>query len=175
MKSFADLDQSSLSRMTHDDAGNREQLRGIHMSKTAILVAEGSRARLYAADSPTAVLTELEDFIQPQGRMHEGDLVSDQPGSDGGVVGQGRHVLDNQTSATEAVHAAFAKQLAERLEKGRKRREFEQLVVMAPPAFLGLLRGELGPELSKMVVEEVAKNLVQHSPDEVRRHTSVLR
>ncbi len=145
------------------------------MSKTLILVAEGSRAKLYAAVSPTAALTELEDFNLPEGRMHEGDLVSDKPGSDGGVVGQGRHVIDNRTSATEVAHAAFAKTLVERLEGGRNAREFDQLVMMAPPAFLGLLRGELSPELSKMVVEEIDKNLVLHSPDEVRMHTSVLR
>jgi protein required for attachment to host cells len=145
------------------------------MSKTFILVAEGSRAKLYAATSPTAALTELEDFILPEGRMHEGDLVSDQPGSDGGAIGQGRHVIDKRTRATDVAHAAFAKSLVERLERGRNTSEFDQLVMIAPPAFLGLLRSELSPGLSRMVAEEIDKNLVLLSPDEVRMHTSVLR
>ena len=145
------------------------------MSKTFILVAESSRAKLYVAVSATAALTELEDFIHPEGRMHEGDLVSDKPGSDGGAVGQSRHVIDNRTNATQAAHAAFAKTLVERLEKGRVESEFDQLVIMAPPAFLGLVRGEMSRGLIRMVVEEVNKNLVLRSPDEVRMHSSVLR
>ena len=145
------------------------------MSKIFILVAEGSRAKLYAAVSAAAALTELKDFVHPEGRMHEGDLVSDKPGSDGGAAGGGRHVIDNRTSATQAAHADFAKALVERLEKGRVELEFDQLIIMASPAFLGLVRGGMSPALIGMVVEEVYKNLVLHSPDEVRMHSSVLR
>ena len=82
------------------------------MSRTWILVAESSRAKLYAANGNLAPLSELEDLVHPAGRMHEGDLVADRAGSDGGSIGQGRHVIDDKTSAREQEKLEFARQLA---------------------------------------------------------------
>ena len=82
------------------------------MSRTWILVAESSRAKLYEADGNLAPLSELEDLVHPAGRMHEGDLVSDRAGNDGGSIGQGRHVIDDKTSAREQEKLEFARQLA---------------------------------------------------------------
>jgi hypothetical protein len=68
------------------------------MSRIWVLVAESSRAKLFSAENRKAPLVEIGDFAHPEARLHEGDLVSDQSGSDGGSVGQGRHVLDNKTN-----------------------------------------------------------------------------
>ena len=144
------------------------------MSKTLVLVAESSRAKLYSADTIVAELVEKEDLIYPEGRSHENDLVSDGPGSDGGSVGQGRHVLDSKHSATEATHEAFAKMLVDRLEQERSQKSFDRLVLMASPAFLGILRKKLNPNLASMVAEEIDKNLVQRPSDEIRSHISIL-
>lgn len=144
------------------------------MSRILVLVAESSRAKLYLADSRVSELVEKEDFIYPEGRSHEYDLVSDHPGSDAGSMGQGPHVLDPKHSATEATHEAFAKLLMERLEKELHADSFDKLVLMASPAFLGILRKKLSPNLSSRVAEEINKNLVQRPIDEVRSHISIL-
>ena len=60
------------------------------MVSTLILVADSSRAKLLRAASPRADLQEIEDFIAPQGRMHERDLVSDKPGRGQGSAQQGQ-------------------------------------------------------------------------------------
>ena len=140
------------------------------MSKTLILVADGSRARLYFSKSPTEPWEEMEDLIEPKGRMHDGDLVSDHPGSDSAGGGQGRHVLDERTAPTSAVHQAFASELCEDLERRRVAGEFNRLVVVAAPAFLGMLRKCRGTEVAKLVVEELDKDLVVESADAVRGH-----
>jgi len=144
------------------------------MTRILVLVAESSRARVYLAETPSSPLNELEDRVNPEGRLHEGDLVSDAPGSDGGASGQGRHVMNSKTSAHEAVQAAFAKDLVAVLDQKRTANEFDQLVLVAPPAFLGALRGAMSRELSSMVAEEVGKNLVEHSTNDVRTHLSTL-
>ena len=54
------------------------------------------------------------------------------------------------------------------IETGRTSGQFQKLVLMAPPAFLGMLREQLGGEVRKLVVEEIAKDLVTHSIGEVR-------
>lgn len=138
------------------------------MQTTWILVAESSRAKLYCNEGRGAPFSELEALVHPNGRMHEGDLVSDHPGSDGGTYGKGRRVMDDKVTAREQEHLEFAKELAGRLDKGRKQGAYERLVLVAPPAFLGLLRDKLSKEVLGMVSRQVDKNLVQQ-PVEVLR------
>ncbi len=144
------------------------------MTRILVLVAESSRARVYLADTPSSPLNELQDLVNPEGRLHEGDLVADSPGSDGGGAGQGRHVMNSRSSAHEAAQANFARQLVDELEQKRNAQAFDQLVVVAPPAFLGELRSSMPKALSGMVTEEVGKNLVEHSTAEVRDHLRTL-
>lgn len=143
------------------------------MSRTWILVAESSRAKLYAAEGNLAPLSELEDLVHPAGRMHEGDLVSDRAGNDGGSMGQGRHVIDDKTSAREQEKLEFARQLAERLDAGCNDGSFDRLVLVAPPAFLGLLRDKLSKKVMDRVYKQIDKNLVQKPAEVVREHVSV--
>ncbi len=140
------------------------------MRRTWILVAENSRAKFFSAEDPTAPISEIEALICPNGRLHEGDLVSDNPGSDGGSVGQGRHVIDNKVTARDQEHINFAKQLATRLNTARKKGKYDRLVLVAPPAFLGLLRDSVSKEVSAMVSRQVDKNLVQQPAEVLRKY-----
>lgn len=140
------------------------------MSHTWFLVADSSRARLYEVEKRNAPFVEVEVFEHPEGRLHEGDLVSDRPGSDGGSLGQGRRVLDDKVSAREQEDIRFATQLAERLEAARKAGDLDRLVLVAPPAFLGLLRDKLGKEVMARVSNQVDKNLVQQPPEVLREY-----
>lgn len=140
------------------------------MSNIWVLVAESSRAKLYSAENRQAPLIEVEDFVHPEARLHEGDLVSDQPGSDGGSVGQGRHVMDDKTTARESEKIDFARTLAHRLEAALKQKTFKRLVLIAPPTFLGLLRDNLSHEVMERVTGQIDKNLVQTPAAEIREH-----
>jgi len=142
------------------------------MSCIWVLVAESSRAKLYSAENRKAPLVEIGAFVHPEARLHEGDLVSDQSGSDGGSVGQGRHVLVNKTNARDTEKTEFAKNLAHRLEAARKEKAFNRVVLIAPPSFLGLLRDNLSDEVMELVTEQIDKNLVQQPASEVREHLS---
>ena len=137
-----------------------------------VLVAESSRAKLYSAENRQAPLVEIGDFVHPEARLHEGDLVADQSGSDGGSVGQGRHVLDNKTNARDTEKTGFAKTLAHRFEAARNEKAFNRLVLIAPPSFLGLLRDNLSDEVMELVTEQIDKNLVQQSASVIRDHLS---
>jgi protein required for attachment to host cells len=140
------------------------------MANTWILVAESSRAKFYAAKNRTGPITEIEALAHPEGRLHEGDLVSDTPGSDGGSVGQGRHIMNDKTSAKQQEACDFAKLLANRLDSARNTGEFSKLVLVAPPAFLGLLRDNMSKEVMAMVSHQVDKNLVQKPAETVREY-----
>lgn len=140
------------------------------MGKTWIMVTESSRARLFRADTPRSELRELEDYAHPEGRMHSQDLTSDRPGRSFDSGGQGRHAMGQKTDPTEQEQVAFARDLCERLEAGRVQGAFENLILIAPPGFLGHLRKGLGAALRSQVILELGKNLVAESPAAVRQH-----
>ena len=140
------------------------------MANTWVLVAESSRAKFYTAKNRADPITEIEVLVHPEGRLHEGDLVSDSAGSDGGSVGQGRHIMNDKTSAKELEACSFAKLLADRLDSARIKGKFSKLVLVAPPAFLGLLRENLSKEVMAMVSNQVHKNLVQKPAETVREY-----
>lgn len=147
------------------------------MSKTMILVAEGSRARLYLSKSPTKPWMEIEDLIEPKGRMHEGDLVTDDKGSDPGTPGgegHARHVLEDKVAPAQAVQQAFAHELCADLERRRLAGEYDRVILVAAPAFLGMVRKCLSPEVAKMVVEELAKDLVMEDAEGIRARLETL-
>lgn len=135
-----------------------------------VVVAESSRARIFSTKGRMSPLSEIEDLVHPEGRMREGDLVSDSPGSDGGSRGQGRHVIDDETSARGQHNIDFATRIANRLERGRKEDDFDELVLIASPAFLGLLRSKLGKVLRERVSLEIDKNLVKQSTATIAAH-----
>jgi protein required for attachment to host cells len=137
---------------------------------TWVVVVDSSRGKIYVQDKHSNELQERVDLIHPGARMRGEKLTSDRAGRHTGAFGQGSHVFDSRTEAKEHEAEIFAKEIAERLETGRTSGQFQKLVLMAPPAFLGVLREQLGDEVRKLVVEEIAKDLVTHTVDEVREH-----
>ncbi|RRQ22894.1 host attachment protein [Thiohalobacter thiocyanaticus] len=144
------------------------------MSRTWVIVAESSRAKIYEAETAAADLVEREDMVHPEGRLHERDLVSDRPGHDSGEAGSGPHVLDEHTPAhIEEMHR-FAREIAGRLEQGLNDKAYDRLVLVAPPKFLGALRDALPQGVAGLVAETLHKDLVQHSTEEVRQQVQTL-
>jgi protein required for attachment to host cells len=78
--------------------------------------------------------------------------------------------LLHECSAREQQNIEFATQIAHRLESGRKEDTFDELVLIAPPAFLGLLRRRLSKTLMERVSLEIDKNLVKQSAATVAAH-----
>lgn len=144
------------------------------MARIYVVVAESSRARIYLVEGKTGPWVELETLSHPASRLHEGTLVSDGPGQGfdsraGG--GTGQHALaGHEASAHHHEVEAFAKELAARLESARQADHFDQLVLVAPPVFLGELRRHLSPSTSRLVEREVGKNLVREDSASLHDH-----
>ncbi len=134
------------------------------MRKTWVLVADRSRARIFSIAKPNAPLTELEDLVHPEARAHEGDLTTDRPGRS-----PDHNALGNANSARDEQAQEFAREIAQRLEKGRVHGELERLLVVAAPDVLGMLRKTMNGNLAKIVTLEIDKNVTQQSPSDIRR------
>ncbi len=138
------------------------------MSTTWVVVADSSRARIFSAEKPSSPLEEIQTLSHPEGRLHQGDLVSDKPGRDNNAS-YGSHNMGHETDAKEEESLRFAAMVCERLEDGRCRGQFDKIYVIAAPSFLGLLRKQQNSALRKMVAAEISKNLSTLTPIEIRK------
>jgi len=140
------------------------------MTYTWVVVADSTRARIFNAESSSANLAETEGLLHPESRLHDRDLTSDLPGRSFDSKGSGRHAMESPTDPKHELAIEFARAIARHLEASRVKKDFEQLVIVAAPSFLGLLREQLSATCRKLVAFELNKNLVQQSPDEIRAH-----
>ncbi|NDP38972.1 MAG: host attachment protein [Rhodoferax sp.] len=138
------------------------------MIKIWILAANSGNATLFSADSPTAPLTELATFDNPDARAKQMDLVSDRPGRSFDSHGEGRHAMEVEVDPKKQEQIRFAKLIADRLEQGRVDNAFGRLVLVVAPMFLGLLRANFGAPLSALVSMELDKDYTALRPEELR-------
>ena len=140
------------------------------MPATWVVVADSSAARIFDVESPTGSLQEIASYAHPEGRLHESDLRTDQPGVTKDRMGYARHGLESKVKPKEQEAIAFARSLAERIEAGRSKNEIERVILVAPPEFLGHLRSVLDDDAHKIVVGEHNINVVKLRPEEIRKH-----
>jgi protein required for attachment to host cells len=140
------------------------------MSKTWVVVAESSRAKIFEIEKKNSPLIELEALAHPGSRVHEQELTSDLPGRSLNSASHGSHKMAAPSSAKEQESVEFARTISSHLDKAFTRGKFDKLIIMSPPAFLGQLRKELGSETSKRVVSEIDKNLVRHNTQDIQAH-----
>lgn len=125
------------------------------MPTTWIVAADASRARiLQVADRER--LVEVEDLVNPEGRLQDRELTTD---ANPRLHGPGGLSAREEPSAVQHTVEMFSKRIGDYLEKARTDHRYDQLVLVAPPKFLGLMRKELGAEVGKLVVDELDKDL----------------
>ncbi len=140
------------------------------MTKTWVLVADNSRARIFVAETRNGPLLEIETLAHPESRLHAQELTSDLPGRAFDSGGQGRHAMELEVEPKQHEMQAFARQISDRLDAGREKNEYDQLAVIAAPALLGLLRKQFSVNTSRMVVYELDKNISRMRAQDIRKH-----
>lgn len=135
--------------------------------KLWILVADAHRSRLYRLDDDGEALEPTRDSELVANALPSRDIASDRPGRAFDSGGEGRHAHEPSTDPARHEDLRFAKAVVDRLEEARKRDEMEQLVVVAPPRFLGDLRNDMSDHLARCVVNEINKDLSKLKPHEL--------
>jgi protein required for attachment to host cells len=140
------------------------------MEKEAIriVVADGSRARLFCSDHATGSLEERESYVNPELRQRDQDLVTDRPGRAFDSGGAGRHAIEPPTPPGEQAMERFATELARSLEHDRATGVFARLGLVANPHMLGLLRKALHRETERVVAFTIDKDLVRLDAEALR-------
>lgn len=141
--------------------------------RVRIVVADQSEADFYDVeqrDMPPHFVRRLEDA---DAHLHDRDLKSDRPGrvfdhaaAPGARRGAvGHHSTGSERNPRKVEARRFARRITEALEEARRQNRYERLIVMAPPAFLGLLREEMPAAVRALLAAEVGKDLVHEPPE----------
>ena len=140
------------------------------MSRIRIVVADQAEAIFYDTASLQAQPKQVARITDPAAHLHNRDLVSDRPGRSYESVGSQRHAIARENDPRQLEAVRFAKRISRRLDEARRKGEFEELIVVAGPPFLGLMRHQMSRPTRERVVHEIHKDLV-HSPVEaLRKH-----
>lgn len=139
-----------------------------------IVVADASHAHVYRAREKNQPWTLVTTLDHPAARERNQDLVSDRPGrtqQSPGHTGDGkgsRSGMEASLTAKQAEQLHFAAELVSYLQTHWNGKEFQSLVVVAPPHFLGILREKMPAALSKCIAAEVDKNYTHLSEKDLR-------
>lgn len=141
---------------------------------TYIVVADAARARIFTRDALN--LVEKESLIHAEGRLHEGDLITDRRGAD---VHESMSTTSRSSgeegAASRHENELFAKEVAQRLYTARVENSMEKLIMVAPPKFLGLLREKLDNPTHKLVIHTLSKDLSKAPMTDIQNAVSDLR
>ena len=135
-----------------------------------VVVAESSHARIFRCNGPGAALEEETALVHPESRLHAQDIHSDLPGRTFDSGGEGRHAMSADTDPKRHEAEVFARELIAHIESARTSRKFEEIILAASPAFLGLLRERMSSALRQRVIHTLAKNLVHEDKAVITRH-----
>ncbi|MDZ3838360.1 MAG: host attachment protein [Rhodospirillales bacterium] len=134
---------------------------------TWVLVADGARARLLTRTTKTEPFVPALDHEFIGSNIPSREIDADRPGRSFDSAGDGRHAMEPPIDPKRKRKADFAKELAALLDVEAKRGSFDQLVVVAPPQALGDLRAEFTEAVRGRVVEEINKDLVEATVEEL--------
>ena len=123
--------------------------------ETRVVVADNKRARIFVSHTVINNLVEQEDWVHSAASLSNRELVGDAAGKSVDLHGS----LDPATSAKEHEEEMFAKSLGKHLKELHNQKHFDQLILIAPPKFLGYLRKELPEPLDKLVTKTIDKDL----------------
>ncbi len=139
------------------------------MSKLWVVVADKSKARIFTVTDPRGALVDLGELDHPEARDREQALTSDKPGRSFDSMGQGRHAMGSTVEPGKQETIRFAKRVADHIHAAHDEGCCNQLLLVAGPPLLGLLRENL-KTLSGMEISEIEKNLGQYDAREIRKH-----
>ncbi|WP_346430181.1 MULTISPECIES: host attachment protein [Cupriavidus] len=110
---------------------------------TWVVVADGSRARIFETPGLKLDLREIEDLV---------------------------NVAPSGSALGEKEREKFAKTVADRVEQGRLHHRYQRLRFAVEPKFLGLLRKRLSEETRQMIFEVINEDLSALDAREIQAH-----
>ena len=146
--------------------------------RICIVVADQAEARFFDTLGFARPLRFVASLTNPAAHLRDQDLTSDRPGRIfNSSAGPGRRRGATTRHATGGEHAPrrhathlFARRVAKELDRARRAGRFERILLVAAPAFLGELRAAFPSALQPYIAATVAKDIVHHAEEDIRRY-----
>lgn len=138
------------------------------MKRIWILVANQAEAQIYSCKRLPGSLALVATLTHEEGSAHARDLVSDAPGRVHDRTGNARHMMEPDTGVKEESRRRFVKEMIGRLEVAHQRHDFDELVILAAPAVLGVIRKTMSIGLSRAVIREMPKDVIGQGLDKIQ-------
>jgi len=134
--------------------------------KTWVVIADGEKALLLRnlSDRPDP---DLEVVVkEEQDNPPDGEQKSDRPGrrADGGMT---QKSAMSEADWHDLAKDRFAKDLSDLLHKRAQSGAFDQLILVASPHILGVLRNDMRADVAGRVIAEIPKTLTNHPLDKI--------
>lgn len=144
------------------------------MKPTWIVIADGSRARLFEQATSGERWREVRAWVNPATRLRTESLAFDQLGR--GSKGQpGATSFVPRTSPRQREHRRFAQELARCLDLGVRSGQCDGLVLIASSALLGEIRQALPAQAAKHVRWSAPVDLTAFTGRELQNRFEALR
>ncbi len=146
------------------------------MSVLWVVVADKGIAKIFETSWPKRKVSRLVEIELPVSRLKISEIVSDRSGQAFGVD-KIRHALDPQEDPVAHATRIFAKDLSDFLEREFSQNRFEELVLVAEPAFMGRLMAALPRSICQNhLAATIPKNFTHLAdPDLEERLSATLR
>jgi protein required for attachment to host cells len=121
-------------------------------NQTLVLVADGRKMlflRNHGDQNQIDLRTEAHDEREDR---KDSDIKTDAPGAIGQSAGYSGRVAYEETDFHQQEEDLWVKDAAEQLKKRALSNDFEDLVIVAPPKALGVLRKDLHKEVEKRIL-----------------------
>lgn len=139
-----------------------------------ILVADRSKAKLlHVLPEGQGPFPTLACFIHDESRLQPRERDSQEPSRVIHPAGYAS-ALEPHEDREHVEARRFAAELADHLERCRQEGRFDQLTVIAPPKFLGVLRSAWTPSLRSMIHAELDQDLMTLSEAELQQRLDKL-
>ena len=133
------------------------------------VIADGGRARFVERDDNGAYRTVLS-FVAADMHKRTRDLGLDRPVRVKESANSARHAVEPRRDLHEAAKEDFIALVAQEIEAGHGRDQFDSLVLVAPPGVLTELKKKLSKPIAELVVSELQKDLTKVPDHDLTEH-----
>jgi protein required for attachment to host cells len=137
------------------------------MSTTWILVASRDEVRVFSRQGTGRALTLEIDIGNPSGRLKNSDIDSDRAGRSTDNRMHARHAYSSEVSPRDHLLHGFYTEILTTLRLAYLQQRFDDLILVAEPRLLGVIRERLPEILRPVITREVPRDLSFASPQQL--------
>ena len=144
----------------------------MRMPKTLYLIADGGRVRYVERTGPGHFNT-FRKFVSAHIHEKASELLRDRPARVQESATTTRHGIERKINPRDKIEQKFIQEVAADLRDDKTIGGFDNVVIVAPPKLLSVLRESLPQAFVSKLVDSIDKDLTKIPDSELYRHLPV--